>query len=522
MEDITRRNFVAGGAAAGAALAAAGVAGTTAAPARFARADEAKQHAPISTEEFDVVVVGSGTAGTCATLRAAQDGAKVVCLEKNDVFGGASRFAEGLAGVGSKVQAELGIDLNKTEIMDAVMDYQHYSCSGPVVRKFLDESGPTIDWLTDAGIAWLDVKVLGRSYQTWHIPANPTTGEKIVCGGIIDQLVEVAQGLGADMRLGWAMTDLIVEDGKVVGVYADGPDGEVEFRVKGVILAGGGYANNGELFEKFTGVDYDKVYVYGPAGRDGEGIASALAIGGSTHKPGCVMFHSGKLEDTTSFSDLPNFIVCKQPTVRVNAGGTRYFNEQVSMTDFSACGNVLTTNAQNFAVFDDDFITHIEEEGPWLGLLALNAEAGVPFECREEIEAFAPIKKADTIEELAEALGIDAAQLAATVERYNGFVEAGVDEDFGLPEQYLFPVKTPPFYGALIMPTLFTTVGGLAVDERMRVLDTDGYAIEGLYATGGDAGSFYGASYDVGVCAGSQQGWAAMSGRLAAEDIVGA
>ncbi len=205
----------------------------------------------------------------------------------------------------------------------------------------------------------------------------------------------------------------------------------------------------------------------------------------------------------------------------MNAGGQRYFNEQVSMTDFSACGNVLTTNAQNFAIFDDAFIDHIETEGPWLGLLALSAEAGVPFACREEIEAFAPIKKADTLEELGAALGIDGEALVTTIDRFNGFVESGVDEDYGLPEQYLFPVKTPPFYGALIMPTLFTTVGGLAVDAKMRVLDTDGYAIEGLYAAGGDAGSLYGGSYDVGVCAGSQQGWAALSGRLAAQDALG-
>ena len=78
-------------------------------------------------------------------------------------------------------------------------------------------------------------------------------------------------------------------------------------------------------------------------------------------------------------------------------------------------------------------------------------------------------------------------------------------------------ITTPPFSGARITPTLFTTVGGLRVNDRMQVMGTDGSPIEGLFAAGGDAAGLYGANYDVDVCSGSQQGWAATSGRLAAE-----
>lgn len=516
MENITRRGFVAGTAGMAGALAAASIAEPKT---DVAAAGEAVD--PVSVEECDIVVVGSGTAGTCAALRAAQAGAKVICLEKNGHFGGSSRFAEGLAAVGSKEQLARGIELDRTEMMRAIMDYQHYACSGPVVHGFLEESGKTIDWLSEAGVKWYDVKVLGDSYQTWHIPCDPESGEKWHISEMLEQLWAIAQDAGADMRSSCPMTGLVFEDGKVTGVYAEQDGQTIQINAKGVVLAGGGYANNRELFEKFTGVSYDRVYVYGDEGRDGDCISAAMSIGGATHKPGCVMFYSGKLEQTTTFADPINFLVCKQPTMRVNASAKRYFNEQVSVTDFSACGNTLMTNAQNFAIFDDDFITHLETVGPWTSHLAINAEAGVPFECRDLFESFEPIKKADTLEELGEALGIDGATLAQTVERFDGFCEAGVDEDYGLRESLMFPVKTPPFYGARVVPNLFTTVGGLAVDEKARVLDENGYVIDGLYATGGDAGSLYGACYDVVVCAGSQQGWAATSGRVAAEDILG-
>lgn len=527
MEGLTRRNFLAGTALAGAGLAVGLTACSPSGETDEQVGDEQNdasttvEHNPTSVEDYDIVVVGSGTAGTCATLRAIEAGAKVLCLEKNGHLSGSSQYAEGLAGVGSKVQEDLGIELNRIEVMDAVMDYQHYSCSGPVVRAFVHKSGDTIDWLTDNGVAWYNVLALGNSFVTWHIPADPDTGEKIVIGPMLAQLQERATGMGAEFRTECSMTDLVYEGGKVAGIYADQDGEEIQINASAVVLASGGYSNNGELFEEFTGVSYDRVFAYGDPGRDGDSIKTARTIGAATHKPGCVMFHSGKLEDTYHFADLPNYIVCKQPTVRVNASGERYFNEQVSMTDFSACGNVLTTNAQNFAIFDDDFITHIETEGPWLGLLALSAAAGEPFECREEIEAFEPIVKADSLAELAEALGIDPNALEESVERFNGFCAAGEDEDFGLPAQYLFPVQTGPFYGAKVIPTLFTTVGGLAVNENMQVLDTDGYAIENLYAAGGDAGSLYGASYDVAVCSGSQQGWAATSGRLGAEHALG-
>lgn len=150
----------------------------------------------------------------------------------------------------------------------------------------------------------------------------------------------------------------------------------------------------------------------------------------------------------------------------------------------------------------------------------LGALAGQPFECREGLLSCEGIVKGDSIADVAKGLGLDPDVLESTVERYNGFCDSGIDEDYGKPKEQLLAVSKAPFYGAKITPTLFTTVGGLRVDERMRVMSTSGNPISGLYAAGGDAAGLYGANYDVNVCSGSQQGWAATSGVLAAEDAL--
>ena len=129
------------------------------------------------------------------------------------------------------------------------------------------------------------------------------------------------------------------------------------------------------------------------------------------------------------------------------------------------------------------------------------------------------IYTADTLDELAGKIGVDAEQLKATIERYNGFAETGVDLDFSKNAEYILPLRDEdgPYYAFDLALGIFTTVGGLQVDTEARVLDADDHPIPGLYAGGCDAGGLFGDSYDVGYCAGSQQGWCVHSGKVAAE-----
>ena len=132
------------------------------------------------------------------------------------------------------------------------------------------------------------------------------------------------------------------------------------------------------------------------------------------------------------------------------------------------------------------------------------------------------IQTADTLEELAEKIGVDADALVAEVEKYNGYCAAGKDDEFAKDPQYLRALESGPYYSFELNVGIFTTVGGLKIDEDSEVLTSEGQAIPGLYATGCDTGGLYGDAYDVSICEGSCQGYAVYTGRRAAEAIAAA
>lgn len=521
--NLTRRNFLEGSALAG-ITAAVGLAGCSSgtqkeAPSEKQAENTPSTHNPVKTEDFDIVVVGSGTAGTCAALRASEKGASVLCLEKNSGLMGTSAFAEGFAGVNSKFQADQGIQIDPISVISDTMNYHHCACLAPVVREMVYNSGETMNWFEENGVTFAAVAALGNSYPTWHLPADEK-GMTTHVSTVLGILQPAAEAIGVEFRTEEPMTGLVVENETVKGVYAQGKDGEIQINAKAVILATGGWANNSEMFEKLTAKSYDSVRVWGLEGRDGDGINFAVnEAGAATHHPEAIMWHTGALDGTDAFSDIPNFTLLMQPTLHVNENAQRYFNEAFT-SDFTSCGNALSSQGSNYVIIDDAYIDHIETVGPWMPMPNLGAFAGQPFECRDGIESAKGLVKADTIEELAEKLGLDKEALAKTVDNYNKYCENGVDEEYGKSADMLLPVSKAPFYGGKVTPTLFTTVGGLKVNSQMQVVNEAGEPIGGLYAAGGDANGMYGANYDVDVMSGGQQGWCATSGRLAAEHAV--
>ena len=132
------------------------------------------------------------------------------------------------------------------------------------------------------------------------------------------------------------------------------------------------------------------------------------------------------------------------------------------------------------------------------------------------------IVEADTIEELADKCGINKENLVATVERYNELVDKGVDEDFGIPDDFikLNGIKEAPFYAIKRMPGCLATCGGLTINEKLEVLNEDGQPLGGLYAAGNASGSYYGDDYPLFITGGSH-GRAWTFGVLAARSALG-
>jgi fumarate reductase flavoprotein subunit len=367
----------------------------------------------------------------------------------------------------------------------------------------------------ELGVPFVGIVALGNSYPVWH--TFETDGR---CGpNLIDVLVPQAEALGATFRYNTAADTLLFDDNGVTGVLAANVDGvTIRIDAKAVILCSGGYADNAEMLAEYANVpDMDMIHNFGIAGRDGDGINMALSAHAALQHPGAVMYCGALVEGTGIMHDFLNLVMCFQPNLYVNESASRFFNEGI-VFDFTTFGNALSNNSENYSIIDDAYIDVLESVGIFNGHPTSGNPTGTKLsDVRPALQASNAIVIADTLEELADGLGIDAKALAATVEHYNDMCAAGIDADYAKDSAFLQPVKTAPFYGTKVKRTYFATVGGLKVDEHMRVLTDEGGFISGLYACGGDANGAYGSCYDVGVTSGSQQGWAGTSGRLAAE-----
>ena len=541
---ISRRSFLTGAAATGALAAAAGLMGcapqqaadgkTEAGNAGAAGAGEggassaAGSHTwdvkpdPIpesdiaGTTDVDVVVIGAGNAGVAAACSAVEEGLKVTVIEKTETVNGRGG---GVGACNSRLNKELGF-----EIEPIAAQYRwNRTCgnrnSEALVTKWFKNSGPAMDWLLDKADQYGATYTLYAGYSRSAIlPEEPDfhtfqAGSFAIpkeAGYFVPTalLYQSCLDQGVEFLFGHTAEQLVQdESGKVTGVVVKAADGTYQqFNAsKGVVLATGDIAGDQEMREAYLEplfVDMRSDYM--PQG----------ANTGDGHKMG--MWAGGVMQD----GPLPNALhpqggsMFHGPFMFVNKEGKRYFNEAAT-SDFTACGNALTSQTENYVLIDDGFIDYIEQNGPWMPMPNLGAFAGQPYACREGLLETQALVQGDTIAEVAEQLGLDPDVVSATVEEYNGYCEAGVDSQFGKPASMLVPLKTPPFYGAKITPTLFTTVGGLRVNDRMQAIDTNGSAIPGLYAVGGDANGIYGFDYDVDVCSGSQQGWCATSGYVA-------
>lgn len=513
---ISRRGLLAGAAA----LALAG--GTPAMGAENSTSDAGSS--PDSTSDFaadetrdvDVVIVGAGVGGLAAGLQAAELGLRGVILEKLAIAGGTSSYAEGMFAIGSHWQEEAGVGYTSAEVLQEVMEYHHWMADAELTKAFFDASGETIAWLEQQGGVFNAVETLGPSLQTWHTYEGMGTG-------FTQRLYESCVSKGVEVLLETPATRLLTDEaGAVTGVLAQSGDQTIQFNARGVVLASGGYADDADMINEYTMHSYDGLTVMGSPQRTGDGIKMALALGADTHVLGTMMMCGGAIKGMSASSQL-NVCAGRQPMLWVNERGERFANEGI-VTNFSFTGNAMGLQKAVYNIIDGATMRHITEVGCYNGR-GVYIRAGEPMtefydEFEAETEAGNPyIFRADSIEELVEMTGIDEEGLKATIEHYNELCDNGEDTDYGKQPDWMQPVREAPFYAFRLAKAFYCTVGGIKVNVNNQVMNTDGQVIPGLYATGCDAGGLYGTSYDVGIAAGSQQGWTAHGGRTAVRHI---
>lgn len=536
--EFTRRSFLKSALVAGAAVAGtAGLAGCAPIKGGSSKADdvaenlastgEALQAQNINgveydaDESFDVIVVGAGTAGLVAALRANENGLKTVLLEKNSKTGGTSGCTEGMFAVGSDMQKEIGFNATPNDFIEQIQEYCHFTNNERVVKRFVDTSKDGLNWMLEQGVEFDGILKLSSDNMTWHIykgygaQATETLTNKAIADGV-------------DVRCEMPGKELVVDDdGAVAGVVAVAPDGtRTLLRSRAVVLATGGIANSPEMMNKYTYLDPERWIPMGMPGREGDGWNMGLSAGAALHHPCAVMQAEGSVDGILDLEDHVYATTAGAPGLWVNQNAVRYCDEWRAAPDFTCYGAVMEPWPQTYVISDTSFLELQRDEGLMLTPCAMLLEGTKLPDLMDDIEAAVEnagveAYKADTVEELAEKLGLDPATLKETVDRYNEFCKQGEDEDFRKDPGHLFAMEKPPYYGFAVRPTYYTTVGGLKVDEDMRVVKEDGHAIPGLYALGSDAGGMYGFTYDVGAAPGSQQGFCVTGGLLAADHIKG-
>jgi 3-oxosteroid 1-dehydrogenase len=477
-------------------------------------------------QEYDVVVVGSGGGAMTGAFLAAKAGLSTVVVEKTALLGGTSAYSGGACWLpGSQVQQRAGIS-DSTESAREYLGAILVDPDRTKVEAFLThapelvaelEADPALDfeWLPFPEYYAAPGRVsFGRSIQPTNVKRadlpervgslvrppveRDRAGEKgrnTLSGGqsLIARLLDGFLREGGTVLTELPVTGFALDGDRVVGVAAMTPEGPVEIRARrGVLVAAGGFEGNAALRAEHN-VPGDVAWTMAPAGTNtGEPIEAGKAIGAATDYRGVGWFCPGLEQVDGSGSFTLGF----RSGLMVDAHGERYANEALPYDRFGREMAQAPERIPSWFVFDS-------REGGRLPAIAM--PEGDPAEHL----AAGTWAQADTIEGLAEKIGVPAESLAATVGRFNGFCETGVDEDFGRgddeydtffaggagPNKALTPCTEAPFYAARFVLSDLGTKGGLVTDERGRVLREDGSQIAGLYAASNSAASVFGGVY---------------------------
>ncbi|MFT3930655.1 MAG: FAD-dependent oxidoreductase [Spongiibacteraceae bacterium] len=530
------------------------------------------------SETFDFVVVGSGGGSMCAALVLRKAGKSVLILEKTDLVGGTTAISGGVMWIPNNrfMKAEGVADSREQAItyLDNVVG-DHPEQPGATRERriaYVDEAPKMLDFLVEQGIklrripSWpdyykapgesvpgrtvvselFDINQLGawkkklrpgflplpinldEAFQMPLMKRSPAakkvlfrvigrvlagilTGKKRTTAGqaLQGQMLQAALKAGTDIRTNAKVKQLVVENGRVTGVVAEinGTESRIAARL-GVLINAGGFSRNQRMLDQYIpGIKTEWSSVI--AEDMGEMIEEGQRIGGAIaqmeHRIGgqVAMVPAGNAKKPAVMQNDTS----KPHSIVVDQNGVRYMNEAGSSIEFVrrmlAHQKTSDTTVPSWMIFDSQYLNTFMLAGSMPGPKKPQAWFDQKF-----------LHKGETLDELATSCGINATNLKASVERFNGFARNGRDDDFhrgesayeqwlgdplrgsdessGTTNKSLGAIEQGPFYALQLFPGDVSTYGGLVTDVNARVLRADGSVIEGLYATGTSTASVMG------------------------------
>ena len=488
------------------------------------------------TYDVDVAIIGMGYAGLSCYRELAEEGKNVLVLE---AMPRESWWTVGhdIGHINSDYLLSHGVPkVDEVEFLNNWMMQSHGKANPALVMKFAKNSGSTVDWWLDKinpdTLAktrihfWPDNEYTvhqlnnGMHYYTgtlewwensWENPAsgeknNNTAGQLELKDLSWDNYNYVEENFSdnATALFGTKGVQLVMDGAKVTGVIAQDSDGNyLKINAKnGVVLAGGGFGGNKEMMDDLL-PNIKRLFTkdedfFAPFGRDGSTIQMGVWAGGRLEGDISTM----NFDSMTTPDYLPG-------PLWVDENGQRFQNEAFAGPEINGFFMARAKRGNITSIYDSTYNTQILRGFP--GHQAFNYSDPDTVDAMlakfEAAKAVSPNATedgfycADTLDELADALGFDADQKAAflaTVEEYNTVCHSGVDTDFGKDPRFLNAVEQGPFYAHLTTPSLgfaLVTTGGFVTTNDQQVLNEDYQPIEGLYASGNTCGMRFGPEY---------------------------
>ena len=555
MANLSRRSFISGTAAVASTAALAGTVTS-------ALADEAQENAaytpsfmqapaPIDaadikeTVDADIVIIGSALSGLCACRAAVENGAKnIVVIEKADTWQCRSNQ---FGTIGGKIQEDLGIKIDRNAAVGQLMKECGYRPNQRILNLWADNSGEAFDWFLAPMEGKYVVENESDPYDAeeghlsvrkthWPEPDNSHTEDDFypifsdcqitlpTMAPWVEAIYNICVEAGVTFKFSTWARQLVREnnEGPVTGVICQDVDGNYSQvnASKAVLLATGDFAGNKDMMSYYVpwATRFASIFPNRDAAGDptntGDGQCMGMWIGAK--------MEDGPLAPMTHHLGGP---LGMDAFLLTDVNGDRFVNEDVGGQPFQ---NQLSRLPKKTAwqVFDSEWPNqlqcmdcghgnvswYVDDDKVPGGSYGRNAYISQAM--FDEAMASDAGVQADTIEELAEKMGVPVEEFCATIERYNELAKKGVDEDFGKRADRMFAIENPPFYGYKLTDTvLLVCMGGLETTVDFEVLDTNDDVIPGLYAVGNAQGGRFLVDYPL-PCPGISHGMAMTHGML--------
>ena len=463
----------------------------------------------------EVVIVGGSGAGLAAAASVIEAGGTAIIVEKLGYLGGSTVVSGGgYNAVDPERQNRQNIEDSIDRHFQDTMRGGHNKNNPELVKKLVEEAPTTMHWLESKGLGfWPKVRVIvGGLYPRGHSAEGGGYGYVKVLEKFIKAYPDKVK-VFTDTQ---AVKLIKNEAGKVIGVVGKQDGKTVNFMArKGVIIATGCYGSNEEMRKAFApySLHADAKIYFPTKSNTGDAHIMAMQAGGVMQKndnhAATVHLEAG----AGSYGFL-----------HVNANGERFMNEDVN-TQSKSCSKELQPHGIAWTVYDSNWTQDVKKQvdgnlagGLFYGQMWQPWGNGWNVEIEKASQAQhikdGKVVVADTLDELAQKMGVPVEALKATVTRYNELAAKGHDDDFGKRPELLTPIQKGPFYAGRLVSTLLAMSGGLHTDPSLHVLDKNDKPIEGLYVCGAAAGDYFGSGDYPTICPGMNHGRALTFGRL--------